>query len=84
MSEDWEELEVLGDRASAASIFGLLQTEGLPARIDESSPIPGLDELFRVMVPVRFVDQARQILSAVDISESELDVLANDTSKSKR
>ena len=84
MSEDWEPLEDFGDRASAASIVGLLDTEGVPARIDESSPIPGLDEMFRVMVPSHLVDRAREIVAAMDISESELDVLATDHGKFRR
>lgn len=76
MQEEWEQFDVFGDRASAASFVGILRTEGVPALIDEISPLPGLDERFRVMVPSRLAHRARWIVAAMDITESELDLLA--------
>ena len=76
MQEEWEQFGVFGDRASAASLVGLLHTEGVPAQIDESSPVPGLDEMFRVLVPSRLAHRARWIVATMDVTESELDFLA--------
>ena len=76
MEEEWEQFDVFGDRASAASLVGILRTEGVSALIHEISPLPGLDERFRVMVPSRLADRARRIVAAMDITESELDFLA--------
>jgi hypothetical protein len=76
MQEEWEQFDVFGNRASAASLVGLLHTEGVPALIDESSPLPGLDEAFRVMVPSRLARRARWVMAAMDITESELGSLA--------
>jgi hypothetical protein len=76
MQEEWEQFEVLADHASAAALVGRLRMEGVPAEIETSSPFPGLNDDFRVMVPKRLAHRARWVMAAMDTSESELDFLA--------
>ena len=76
MEEDWEQIESFGDEASAAALAGMLRTEGVPARVDASRPVPGLDEGFRVIVPTRLAHRARWLMAATQTTESELTYLA--------
>jgi len=76
MQEEWEQFEVFADRASAAALVGRLLIEGVPAQIYTSSPFPGLNDGYRVVVPRRLAHRARWVMAAMDTSESELDFLA--------
>ena len=76
MDEEWELFESFTDRASAAALVELLHSEDVPALIDADSPVPGLDEGFRVVVPKRLVHRARWVTKTIDTSESELAFIA--------
>ena len=76
MTEFWEQLEVFEDEASAETMAGRLRMEGVPTEIEASSPFPGLNEGFRVMVPKHLAHRARWVLAAIDTTESELTYLA--------
>jgi len=76
MSEEWELFEAFGDRASATALVELLYSEGVPAVIEASSPVPGLDEVFRVAVPKRLAHRARWVTKTMATSDAELAFIA--------
>lgn len=53
-----------------------MRLDGVPAQIERISPLPGLNEGFRLMVPARLAHRARGILASIDTSASELAYLA--------
>jgi len=76
MDEEWELFDSFVDRASAAALVEFLHSEDVPALIEASSPVPGLDEGFRVVVPKRLAHRARWVTKTIDTSESELAFIA--------
>lgn len=68
MAEDWVELEKVSNETEAAMIRGLLETEGIPCRI-ESQKTPGLPvnvgdlAVIRILVPAEHLLQARNHLA---------------------
>lgn len=76
MEDEWEPFEVFGDQASAAALVGLLRSEGVPSRIDSRSPMPGLYESVRVMVPKSLAHRARWVVAGVATTDAEFDYLA--------
>ena len=69
MTEVWEKFEDFGDQASAEVLAGRLRLDGVPAQIERVSPLPGLDDRFRLMVPEHLVNRARGILASTDVRE---------------
>ncbi len=76
MNKVWEKFEDFGNQASAEALAGRLRLDGVPAQIERISPLPGLNEGFRVVVPKRLAHRARWILASIDTTESELAYLA--------
>lgn len=76
MTEAWEKFEEFGNQASAEALAGRLRLDGVPAQIERISPLPGLNEGFRLMVPSRLAHRARWILTSIDTTEPELAYLA--------
>jgi hypothetical protein len=76
MTKVWEKFEDFGNQASAEALAGRLRLEGVPAQIERISPLPGLNEGFRVMVSERLAHRARWILASIDTTESDLAYLA--------
>jgi hypothetical protein len=76
MEDEWEPFEVFGDQASAAALVGLLRSEGVPTRIDARSPMPGLNESVRVMVPKSLAHRARWVVAGAAMTDAELDFIA--------
>jgi len=69
MTEVWEKFEDFGDQASAEALAGRLRLDGVPAHIERISPLPGLDDRFRLTVPEHLVNRARAILASTDMTE---------------
>jgi len=76
MTKVWEKFEDFENQASAEVLAGRLRLEGVPAQIERISPLPGLNEGFRVMVAKRLAHRARWILGSIDATESDLAYLA--------
>ncbi len=76
MTEIWDEFAVLEDQASAEALAGRLRMEGVPVEIKAYSPVPGLNEGFRLMVPRRLAHRARWVVASIDTTDSELTYLA--------
>ncbi len=69
MTRTWQKFEDIGDQASAEALACRLQLDGVPAQIERISPLPGLDDRFRVVVPKTFAHQARQSVTSTDTNE---------------
>lgn len=76
MPRTWEQFEVVGDAASAELLAGRLRVDGVPAKVESQSPIPGLNEGFRVLIPAGMAQHARSIVASAQPSEAELIYLA--------
>lgn len=76
MHEDWQEFEAYGDEASAEARAGLLRVAGIPTEVRRNTPVPGLNQGFRVMVPVSLADRAAEIAAAAQVTDAELTRLA--------
>ena len=72
----WVLLEACPDPLSAQVLYGRLEAEGIPARINSLSPIPGLAQSAEVHVPRAWLTRARACLAAQPPSEEELAALA--------
>lgn len=72
MIEKWEEFGTFSDFASAEILVGRLRAEGVPAQVENHSPVPGLYEGFRVVVPSRLAHRASWIASSSALSDAEL------------
>jgi hypothetical protein len=61
---------------SAEAIAELLRGQGVPATVEIRSPVPGLLENIRIIVPKALEHRARWLLRSADVSDDELDFLA--------
>lgn len=71
MANDWRELAVFADGASAEVLAGLLRSEGVDARVVLDEPVPGLLKSCTVSVPAAQWSRAREIYSQAQLSEEE-------------
>lgn len=69
MTSAWDKFEDFGDRASAEVLAGRLRLDGVPSHIERISPLPGLDDRFRLMIPEHLAHRARRILASTDATE---------------
>ena len=76
MNEEWQTVAMPTSEASAQVLIGLLQSEGIPARLKANVPVPGLPLSFRVQVPGDQAGRAEDILLNSQITEEELTQLA--------
>lgn len=75
----WQTIAVLESDAAARILLGLLQSEGVTARIKEDTPMPGLGLSFRIQVPPEAEQRARSVLLNSRVSDDELTTLAINT-----
>lgn len=71
MSEDWRELAVFTDRASAEVLVGLLRSESIRSQVAADEPVPGLIRSISVSVPVSDWMRAREVCRQAQMSEEE-------------
>lgn len=64
------------DEPSAEAVAELLRGQGVPARVETQSPVPGLVEDIRVVVPKALEHRARWLLRSADVTDGELNFLA--------
>jgi hypothetical protein len=74
--KEWKPFEVFSDRGSAEALVAVLGSEGVPARVESSELVAGIEARYRVLVPSSLVHRARWVLADSDLTESELDYLA--------
>jgi len=75
-SEKWQPFETFSDRGSAEALVAVLNSEDVPARIESSHLVAGIETRHRVLVPSSLMHRARWVLADSDLTESELDYLA--------
>jgi hypothetical protein len=80
MTDQWQTVAMPTSEASAQVLIGLLQSEGIPARLKANVPVPGLPLSFRVQVPDEQVRRAEEVLRSSQVTEEELTQLAVGTS----
>lgn len=71
MTDEWRELAVFMDRASAEVLAGLLRSESIDARVVADEPVPGLIRSITVSVPVAQFGRARELYADAPLSEEE-------------
>jgi hypothetical protein len=71
MSDEWQELAVFADLASAEVLAGLLRSESIDTRVVTDEPLPGLIRSCSVRVPPASFAKAREICSRAQLSEEE-------------
>ncbi len=74
--KEWQPFETFSDRGSAEALAAVLGSEGVPARVESSELVAGIEARYRVLVPSSLVHRARWVLADSDLTDSELDYLA--------
>ncbi len=74
--EPWVLLQACPDPMAAQVLAGMLQADGIPARVSTLAPIPGLEQNAEVQVPRAWLARAERRLEAQRPSEEELTELA--------
>jgi hypothetical protein len=74
--EEWKPFQAFSDRGSAEAVAGVLDSEGVPARVESSKLVAGIETRHCVLVPASLVHRAKWVLADSDLSDSELDYLA--------
>lgn len=74
--EEWRPFQAFSDRGSAEALAVVLESEGVPARIESSNLVAGIESRHCVMVPALLVHRAKWVLADTDLTDSELDYLA--------
>jgi hypothetical protein len=75
-SEEWKPFQTFSDRGSAEALVVVLNAEGVPARVESSHLVAGIEARHRVLVPSSLLHRARWVLADSDLTDSELDYLA--------
>jgi len=75
-SEEWQPFETFSDRGSAEALAVVLHSEGVPARVESSHLVAGIETRHCVLVPSSLVHRAKWVLADSDLTDSELDYLA--------
>lgn len=70
-SDNWRELAVFADRASAEVLAGLLRSGSIDVRVVADEPVPGLLRSCTVFVSARQWMRARDMYSQAQLSEEE-------------
>lgn len=71
----WELLKTIDDRASAEIVYELLESQGVPTRIDYGSLEAGL-EGFRIYVSGELLHRAKWLTADAGYTEEELTFLS--------
>ena len=74
--ESWQEFRRIPDFPSAQSLVELLGAEGVPARVEASGLLPGVEGYFVVVVAPAFLHRARWVAPESQFQDSELAFLA--------
>jgi hypothetical protein len=74
--EEWQLFQAFSDRGSAQAVAGVLESEGVPSRVESSKLVAGIETQHCVLVPASLVHRAKWVLADSDLSDSELDYLA--------
>lgn len=74
--DDWQQFETFSDRGSAEALAVVLECEGVPARVESSGLVAGIEARHCVLVPASLVHRAKWVLADTDLTDSELDYLA--------
>lgn len=74
--EEWVLLQACTDPMAAQVLVGMLQADGIPARVNSFAPIPGLESNPEVQVPRPWLARAQRSLVAQRPTEEELAELA--------
>ena len=74
--EEWQPCQTFSDRGSAEALAVVLDSEGVPARIESSKLVAGIETRHCVLVPASLVHRAKWVLADTDLTDSELDYLA--------
>jgi len=67
MPEILEQVAVFEDEASAEALAGMLRNEGVPVEVRATSPLPGLIEQVRVLVPGSLAHRARWLINSSEV-----------------
>ncbi len=76
MTAKWHTVAMPTNEASAQVLIGLLQSEGIPARLNANVPVPGLALSCKVEVPEEALRRAEAVLRDNSVTEEELTRLA--------
>ena len=76
MSDTWHTFKVFTDLTSAQAFLGRLQLEGVPAQVETTEALSGVQNGFHLLVPDSMVHRARWVLAQSELSNSELSFLA--------
>ena len=74
--EEWQPFQTFSDRGSAEARAVVLDSEGVPALIESSKLVAGIETRHSVLVPASLVHRAKWVLADTDLTDSELDYLA--------
>ncbi len=74
--EEWQPFQTFADRGSAQALAVVLDSEGVPARIESSKLVAGIETRHCVLVPASLVHRAKWVLADTDLTDSELEYLA--------
>lgn len=72
----WKRLVTVFDTLSAQVLVERLNAEGVPTRLRADTALLGVARTCDILVPAGLVPRARHIISAEEVSESELTWLA--------
>ncbi len=75
-SDEWELFRKYADRGSAEAAVAHLTSEGVPAQIEETGMVLGMDDEYRVYVAKDLAHRARWIFAQLPVSDAELTFLA--------
>jgi len=74
--EEWQPFQTFSDRGSAEVLVVVLDSEGVPARVESSKLVAGIESRYCVLVPTSLVHRANWVLADSDLTDAELDYLA--------
>jgi len=74
--DPWQPFQTFSDRGSAEALVVVLDSEGVPARVESSKLVAGIESQYCVLVPSSLVHRAKWVLADSDLTDAELDYLA--------
>lgn len=74
--EEWQPFRTFSDRGSAEVLAAVLDSEDVPARVESSKLVAGIESQYCVLVPASLAHRANWVLADSDLTDSELDYLA--------
>jgi len=75
----WQPFATYTDLASARTIAGRLELEGVPVQLETVEAMSGVEEGFKLLVPEDLLHRARWVLAQSEMSTQELTFLATGT-----